>query len=112
MNIYISNLSFNINDQDLKELFDEYGSVSSAKVIFDRATGKSRGFGFVEMSDNDEARKAIAELDKAEYDGKTINVSEARPRTDKPRNFGGGNRGGGYNSGGGGYNSGRRGGNR
>lgn len=103
MNIYISNLSFNVTDQDLKELFADYGNVSSAKVISDRETGKSRGFGFVEMPENDEARKAIAELDKAEYDGKTINVSEAKPRTDKPRNFGGGNRGGG------GYNSGRRG---
>jgi len=103
MNIYISNLSFDVSDKDLKELFVDYGTVSSAKVITDRYTGKSRGFGFVEMPNNEEARKAITELDKAEYDGKVINVNEAKPREDKPRsNFGGGNRGG--------YNSDRRGG--
>lgn len=83
MNIYISNLSFDVNDSDLKELFEEYGTVSSAKVITDRYTGKSRGFGFVEMDDNTDAQKAIDELNQAEYDGKVINVSVAKPKTDR-----------------------------
>ena len=102
MNIYISNLSFKVEDNDLKQLFDEYGEVSSAKVITDRYTGRSRGFGFVEMPDSEAAQKAINELNQAEYDGKVITVNEARPREDKPRgNFGGGDRrrsggGGGY----------------
>lgn len=102
MNIFISNLSFRINDADLKQIFDEYGDVSSAKVITDKYTGKSRGFGFVEISDEESANKAIAELDKAEYDGKVINVSVAKPRTETRsyNNNGGGNRGfgGGGNS--------------
>ena len=104
MNIYISNLSFKVEDGDLKQLFEEYGEVSSAKVITDRYTGRSRGFGFVEMPDNEAAQKAIDELNQAEYDGKVITVNEARPREDKPRsnNFGGGGNkrrssGGGYN---------------
>ena len=83
MNIYISNLSFDVNDSDLRELFEEYGTVSSAKVIADRYTGKSRGFGFVEMADNTQAQQAINELNQAEYDGKIINVSIARPKTEK-----------------------------
>lgn len=70
MNIYISNLSFGISDADLNQLFSEYGEVSSAKVITDRETGRSRGFGFVEMSNDEEAEKAINELNQAEYDGK------------------------------------------
>ena len=83
MNIYISNLSFDVNDSDLKELFEEYGTVSSAKVITDRYTGKSRGFGFVEMDDNTHAQQAIDDLNQAEFDGKTINVSVAKPRTER-----------------------------
>lgn len=95
MNIFISNLSSDISDSDLKELFDEYGAITSAKVITDRITGMSRGFGFVEMPDSKEAIKAIKELDKAEYDGKVIVVNEAKPKTDKPRgNFNGDRRGG------------------
>ena len=97
MNIYISNLSFDVNDSDLKELFEEYGQVSSAKVITDKFSGKSRGFGFVEMPSDDEAKKAIEELNQAEYDGKTINVSVAKPREDRPERKpfqGGGDRGG------------------
>lgn len=106
MNIFISNLSYDVKDADLKTLFDEYGEVQSAKVIQDRETGKSRGFGFVEMADNEAAKKAITELDQAEYDGKVINVNEAKPREDKPkRSFGGGG-GGGYGGGGGGGNRG------
>jgi RNA recognition motif-containing protein len=96
MNIYISNLSFDVNDNDLRELFEEYGQVSSAKVITDKFSGKSRGFGFVEMANDEEGRKAIEELNQAEYDGKTINVSVAKPREDRPERkpFGGGDRGG------------------
>jgi RNA recognition motif-containing protein len=113
MNIYISNLSYAVSDGDLKELFEGFGQVSSAKVIMDRETGKSRGFGFVEMPDAAEAQKAIDELNQGEYDGKVINVTVAKPREDrKPGGFGGGNRGGGFNrgGGGGGYNRDNRGG--
>lgn len=95
MNIYVSNLSFKVVDDDLRQLFEEYGEVTSAKVITDRETGRSRGFGFVEMSDKDASLKAIEELNQAEYDGKVITVNEAKPREDKPRgSFGGGSRGG------------------
>ncbi len=84
MNIYISNLSYAINDSDLKELFSEYGEISSAKLIIDRETGRSRGFGFVEMADDTQGQKAIDELNQAEYDGKIINVTVARARTERP----------------------------
>jgi RNA recognition motif-containing protein len=96
MNIYISNLSFDVNDNDLRELFEEYGEVSSAKVITDKFSGKSRGFGFVEMANDEEGQKAIEELNQAEYDGKTINVSVAKPRENRPERkpFGSGGGGG------------------
>ena len=108
MNIYISGLSYGTTDADLNELFSEYGEISSAKIISDRETGRSRGFGFVEMTNDTEGQKAIDELNGAEYDGKVINVNVARPREE--RSNGGGNRGGGFNRGGnrGGYNSNRR----
>ena len=96
MNIYISGLSYGTNDADLNELFTEYGEVSSAKVISDRETGRSRGFGFVEMSDEVAGQKAIDELNGAEYDSKVIAVSVARPRTERPSN--GGYRDRNYNS--------------
>lgn len=83
MNIYVSNLSFNLNDEDLKGLFDSYGEVTSAKVISDKFTGQSRGFGFVEMGDDEAARKAIAELDNNTVDGRNIKVAEARPKEDR-----------------------------
>jgi RNA recognition motif-containing protein len=83
MNIYVSNLSFNVTDEDLQDYFAEYGEVSSAKVIMDKFTGKSRGFAFVEMSDDEAAKKAIAELDGASVDGRTIGVSVAKPREDR-----------------------------
>ena len=110
MNIYIANLSYGVTDQDLKQLFEEYGDITSAKVIMDRYTGKSRGFGFVEMSDDEAAKKAIEELDRAEFDGKTINVSVAKPKTDAPKRSGGNfSRGGGERSNsGGGYGGGER----
>jgi len=98
MNIFISNLSFRIDDQDLKELFDDYGTVGSAKVITDKYTGKSRGFGFVEMQDEAQAKKAIEELDRAEYDGKIITVNVAKPKTEnRERSHTSGGGGGGYN---------------
>lgn len=84
MTIYIANLTAVINSKDLKELFGPYGEVTSAKIINDQTTGKSRGFGFVEMPDDAAAKKAIAELNAANYDGQNIAVSEARPRA--PRN--------------------------
>ncbi|MDR1161193.1 MAG: RNA-binding protein [Tannerellaceae bacterium] len=113
MNIYISNLSYGVTDADLTELFSEYGEVTSAKVITDRETGKSRGFGFVEMANDSEGQNAIDVLNEAEYDGKNISVSIARPREDRRSggggggfNRGGGNRGGNRSGGGGGgYNS-------
>lgn len=84
MNIYVSNLSFNIQDEDLRGFFTPYGEVSSAKIVTDKFTGKSRGFGFVEMSDDDAAKKAIAELDNGTVDGRNIKVMEARPKEDRP----------------------------
>lgn len=80
MNIFIAGLSYEVNDADLNNLFEEYGVISSAKVIMDRATSRSKGYGFVEMENSVEAKKAIAELDGAEYEGRTLAVSEARPR--------------------------------
>jgi RNA recognition motif-containing protein len=104
MNIYVSNLSFSVQDEDLREFFVEYGEVTSAKVITDKFTGKSRGFGFVEMSDDEAAKKAIAELDQATVDGRTIRVTEAKPKEEKAG--GNGRSGGGFRGGnGGGYNS-------
>lgn len=83
MNIYVSNLSFNVTDEDLQDFFADYGEVSSAKVITDKFTNKSRGFGFVEMSDDEAARKAIAELDGGIVEGRAIKVTEARPREER-----------------------------
>ncbi|HEV3327222.1 MAG TPA: RNA-binding protein [Puia sp.] len=103
MNIYVANLSFDIRDEDLKELFAPYGEVSSAKVIMDKVTSRSRGFGFVEMSDDAAAQKAITELDKTTVQNRQINVNEAKPKEEKSYGGGGSSRGG--NSGGGGYNN-------
>lgn len=97
MNIYISGLSYGVKDADLNELFTEYGEISSAKVILDRETGRSRGFGFVEMPNETEGQKAIDELNGVEFDGKVIAVNIAKPRVERS-SYGGGNRGGGYNS--------------
>jgi len=85
MNIYVSNLSFAVQDEDLRGFFEEYGEVSSAKVIMDKFTNRSRGFGFVEMADNASAQKAIKELDGATVDGRAIRVNEAKPREDRPK---------------------------
>lgn len=83
MNIYVSNLSFSVQDEDLSSYFAEYGEVSSAKVITDKLTGRSRGFGFVEMPDDAAAQKAIAELDGATVDNRAIRVTVAKPREEK-----------------------------
>ncbi|MCG6190380.1 RNA recognition motif domain-containing protein [Maribellus maritimus] len=85
MNIYVSKLSFDTTSESLKELFAEYGKTTSVNVITDRATGFSRGFGFVEMANDTDGRKAIEELNDTVFEGKTINVSVARPRSDRNR---------------------------
>lgn len=92
MNIYVGNLNYKFSDDDLKELFEEFGSVDSANVIKDRDTGRSKGFGFVEMENDEEAEAAIEELDGAEVDGRAIKVNKAKP---KGSGGGGGKRGGG-----------------
>jgi RNA recognition motif-containing protein len=91
MNIYVANIPFKATEDDLRELFEEYGDVSSAKIIMDKLTQRSRGFGFVEMDDETEARQAIEAINGADMMGKTLIVNEARPREDRPA----GNRGGG-----------------
>lgn len=83
MNIYVSNLSFNVQDEDLRAYFEEYGEVTSAKVIIDRETGRSRGFGFVEMPDQASAEAAIGGLDGASVEGRSMRVNEAKPREEK-----------------------------
>ncbi len=100
--LYVGNLSFRVSSEDLQEHFAQAGSVESANVVMDRETGRSRGFGFVEMTSEDDANNAIAQFNGQEYDGRNMVVNEARPRED-----GGGGGRGGYGGGGGG-----RGGNR
>ena len=84
MNIYVSNLSFAVQDEDLREFFAEYGEVSSAKVIKDKYTNRSKGFGFVEMPDDAAAQKAIAELDGGVVEGRAIKVMVAKPKEERP----------------------------
>ncbi|WP_303922804.1 RNA-binding protein [Draconibacterium sediminis] len=98
MNIYIGNLPFNMGEEDLREIFEEYGEVASSKIIMDKFTGRSKGFGFVEMEDDSEANKAIEELNNAEVAGRNIKVNESKPRENNNRGGGGGS----YNRGGGG----------
>ena len=85
MNIYVGNLSYRTNDKDLEELFAKFGAVKSAKVIMDRETGKSKGFGFIEMEDSAAGAKAIEALNGNENEGRTLRVNEAQPRAEKPR---------------------------
>jgi len=99
MNIFIGSLPYSVKDSDLQGFFEEYGEVSSARIITDKMTGRSKGFGFVEMSDEAAAKKAIEELNGAELEGRTIVVNEAQERTE--RKPGGGGRSFGGNSGGG-----------
>lgn len=85
MNIYVGNLPWSTTEEALRELFEAYGEVDSAKVITDRETGRSRGFGFVEMPDDSAAKSAIDALNDKEMDGRNLRVNEARPRDDRPR---------------------------
>jgi RNA recognition motif-containing protein len=105
--LYVGNLSYNIRDEDLQQAFAQYGSVSSAKVMMDRDTGRSKGFGFVEMGSDAEAQSAINGMNGQALDGRAIVVNEARPREERPGGFGGGGGrpgggGGGFGGGGGG----------
>ncbi len=97
--LYVGNLAYSVTSDELQELFEQYGSVTSAQVLNDRETGRSRGFGFVEMDNDAEADAAIEHLDGNDHLGRRLTVNEARPRTPG----GGGSRGGGRDSGGGGY---------
>ncbi|MBW8326525.1 MAG: RNA-binding protein [Prolixibacteraceae bacterium] len=99
MNIFVGSLPFKIEESELQEIFEEYGEVTSVKIITDRATGRSKGFGFVEMTNEEEAKKAIEELNNAEIEGRTIVVNKAEEKKEGSRPSGGGFRGG--NSGGG-----------
>jgi cold-inducible RNA-binding protein len=100
--LYVGNLSFRVTSEDLQEYFGAAGDVQSANVVQDRETGRSRGFGFVEMASESDANAAIAQFNGQEYDGRNMVVNEARPREDRPRGGGGGyrddNGGGGYRS--------------
>ena len=108
MNIFVGNLNYSITEDDLKEIFEEYGELSSVKLITDKFTGRSKGFGFVEMSDDEEAKKAIEELNGAEVEGRSMVVNESiEKKRDNNRGgggFRGGDRGGNRGGGGGGYN--------
>ena len=100
--LYVGNLSYNTTSSDLEQLFSQHGTVQSAEVISDRDSGRSKGFGFVEMGSDAEAQAAITALNGQQHDGRTLTVNEAKPREDRgPRGGGGGGRGG-YGGGGGG----------
>jgi RNA recognition motif-containing protein len=102
MNIYVGNLSWTMTDEDLNTMFTEFGSVTSAKILKDKMNGRSKGFGFVEMADDEQAKAAIAALNETEVQGRKIIVNESQPR---PEGGGGGGykKSGGYGGGGGGY---------
>jgi cold-inducible RNA-binding protein len=99
-NIFVGNLDFNTSEDELRQLFEAYGSVDRVSIMTDRETGRSRGFGFVEMTNSEDGEKAIAALNGSQVGGRTLNVNEARPKPD--RGSGGGGRGGRERSGGGG----------
>lgn len=105
--LYVGNLSYNVRDDDLQQTFAQFGTVSSAKVMMDRETGRSKGFGFVEMGSDAEAQSAINGMNGQQMDGRALVVNEARPREERPGGFGGGGGrsggGGGYGGGGGGF---------
>ncbi|MCO5285162.1 MAG: RNA-binding protein [Chitinophagaceae bacterium] len=109
MNIYVGNLSWSMTDQDLSDLFTQFGEVSSAKILREKNTGRSKGFGFVEMADDEAARNAISTLHETEVQGRKIVVNESQPRPEGSggfkKSYGGGGRSGGYGGGrsGGGY---------
>ncbi|MFM9917079.1 MAG: RNA recognition motif domain-containing protein [Rhizobacter sp.] len=106
--LYVGNLSYNVRDDDLQQTFAQFGTVSSAKVMMDRETGRSKGFGFVEMGSDAEAQSAINGMNGQQMDGRALVVNEARPREERPGGFGGGGGrsgggGGGFGGGGGGF---------
>jgi RNA recognition motif-containing protein len=103
VNIYVGNLSWSCTNEDLTQLFSEHGTVARAQVVMDRETGRSRGFGFVEMANPDEAKAAVEALNNFNFQGRPLTVNEARPREPRPQSSGGGGYGGGRGSGGGGY---------
>jgi len=110
--LYVGNLAYSVRDENLQQHFAEYGTVTSAKVMMDRDTGRSKGFGFVEMSSDAEAQAAIRGLNGQSVDGRALVVNEARPKEDRPGGFGGGGGGGARRGGGGGYGGGGYGGGR
>ena len=97
MNIYVGNLSYQTTEDELRDLFAEFGDVVSAKLIEDKFTGQSKGFGFVEMSNNSEAQKAMDELNGRDVNGRSVTVNQARPRQERSRGGGGGRGYGGGN---------------
>ena len=94
-NIFVGNLSFSSNEEDVRALFEQYGAVDRVSIVTDRDTGRSRGFAFVEMPNDDEATRAIGSTNGADLKGRAINVNEARPKDERPRREGGGGGGGG-----------------
>ena len=107
-NIFVGNLSFNTGEDELRQIFEGYGQVDRVSIMTDRDTGRSRGFGFVEMASNEDGEKAITALNGSQLGGRTINVNEARPKTERGGGGGfGGGRGGGFGGGGGGGGRGR-----
>ncbi len=100
MNIYVANIPFKASESDLKELFEQHGEVTSAKIVMDKLTNRSRGFGFIEMSDTASGKQAIQELNGYDFQGKNLIVNEARPKTENSGGGGYGNRGGGRGDGG------------
>ena len=104
-NLFVGNMNFQTTESDLRALFETFGEITRVQVMTDRETGRSRGFGFVEMADDDAAAQAIAALNGKEVDGRALNVNEARPKPE--RTGGGGGGGGGYRGGGGGGGGGR-----
>lgn len=101
-NIFVGNLSFNTNEDEVRQLFESYGQVDRVSIMTDRDTGRSRGFGFVEMTSNEDGEKAIAALNGSQLGGRTINVNEARPKAERVGGGGGGGRERGGRGGGGG----------
>ncbi len=115
MDIYVGNLAYATNDDTLRTAFSQYGEVASARVVSDRMTGRSKGFGFVEMPDREQAQAAIDGLNGTDLDGRTLRVNESQPKPQEDRRGGGGFRGGdrgGRGPGGGGFRGGDRGGER
>jgi RNA recognition motif-containing protein len=104
MNIYIANIPFKASEEELKELFEGYGEVSSSKIIMDKVTQRSRGFGFIEMADATAAQQAIAKLNGHNFQGKDLVVNEAKPKDDSPRGMNSGYKGSGNRGGGNGFN--------